>query len=174
MAATSQESASHLGNGKGMATGVAQPAWSGGAGVCRDICASLPNVHSADGTFPLETFNIPVSAGENQKKGGVSDEQARSYSLFSSLKPGEWSLLPASLSSLPGTSFSMPVHLSGEEQRANTPQAHSARGCRSCTLRGRLTLSLGTDAVVSVLLLSMPHFFLFLFSHPHLNSGCAF
>lgn len=158
----------------GMATGMAQPAWSGGAGVQRDICASLPNVHSADGTFPLETFNIPVSSGENQKKGGVSDEQARSCSLFSSLKPGEWSLLPASLSSLPGTSFSIPMQLSGEEQRANSPQAHSARGCRSCTLRGRLTLSLGTDAVVSVLLLSVPHFFLFLFSHPHLNSGCAF
>lgn len=97
MAAASQESASHWGNGEGMATGVAQPALSGGTGVPRDICASLPSVHSADTSFPLEMFNIPVSAGENERKGGVRDEQAKSYSPFSSLKPGEWSLLPAPL-----------------------------------------------------------------------------
>lgn len=98
MAAASQESASHLGNGKGTATGVAQPALSGGAGVPRAICASLPNVHSAGTSFPLETFNILVSTGENERKGGVGDEQAGSYSPFSSLKPGEWFLLPSLLS----------------------------------------------------------------------------
>lgn len=65
---------------------MAQPALSGGAGVQGDICAPLPNVHSADGTFPVETFNSPVSAGENQKRGGVNGEQTRSYARFFFLK----------------------------------------------------------------------------------------
>lgn len=67
-----------------MATGVAQQP---GLEVLqfRAICASLPNVRGADSAFPLETFSIPGSAGENHRKGGVSDEQARSCSLFSLL-----------------------------------------------------------------------------------------
>lgn len=64
--------------------------WHGQPGVevleFRAICAPLPNVHGADSAFPLETFNIPDSAGENHRKGGVSDEQARSCSLFFLLK----------------------------------------------------------------------------------------
>lgn len=96
---------------------------------------------------------------------------------FPPLRLDKWCLLPAPLSSIPGTSF--PIFFCpsacfwGTAREQNTCQANSARGCRSCTLRGHFMLSLGTDVCGLVCSHSVPCFFLFLFSHAFLNQGCV-